>query len=597
MQNCSYCEKSFVTQTAIREHILICHPREKPYKCNLCSSEFKHKSSLVRHKDVLHKTEQITRRDTVRGETPPCKKRKIPIDQACSDFHAWCQQSVDRPSESTASAILSLIRSHPQLQNISWNDVSNVEHAIFTFEDKCHTKKLQIRTIANYLRQLLTYARYLEETQNTEVHEICLASVMERVHELQSASTRLLIRQNCLAILDPYKLAGVRNNVVDQLNRIQKKKIDPFVSVVLSGSCEPRTPECIKFGVDHLRCWIDLCLRFCNVPCRMQVTSHMVLPDHDSGDFVSKLSYRKSQFVRIVNLDKTCKVHQPLSIPVGPYISWYIEFYLRYCRPTSELPFVFLTKNGAQWRQSSKDVKSYLQTVCGISPNQIDPTGRFVHGSRHIVLASYALRVNFDEHKLRNFALLMRHSIQTAIGFYNIWTDVCRARKAVVDFAQALGLPDCKDMTAIETPNMVYANLNRPSAIIRHMMASMMNVQIDVESSISIYSVKDASTQTGPLEKLTSSAQSNVVQNSSSAFPNCTTCHQRLRLHGPCGSKRNQYFGRYFLQCMQCYPKKRITRDARVFELGYTPPHGLKSVSSTPRNIKSILQFISTNTE
>lgn len=599
---CEYCTESFGSYTEYRKHLIHAHPKKKPFQCD-CGVSYKHKSSLVRHQDTCPARSKKRKREPDTIQTPPNISKAEPNTLSTfQEFLLWCNESPDRPTAESAQQICRfLLNEGLHTASVDWTSSEAFDDRMNEKEDEWTARGLKMTTMANYYRYLSIYGAYVSDMKHSLgefVHEL----ILERISSLQTASTRATVRENCLTLLDPYSMATLRNSIIDQLNRVQQQHIDPFISEHLLGSSPPRTTDTIRFGEEHLKPWLDLCIRFTNIPARVQCTIYLQLPSSTDHDYVSKLVLRKGQYVRVINGDKTKHVYQPVAIPLGPILSWYLEFYLRFCRPEprneQSAKYVFLTKQGSLWKNASKHIKEYMKDHVGMDPCEIDPSGRFVHGSRHIVLATYALRVHFDELKLRNFALLMRHSIQTAMKFYNVWTDICRSRSAVRDFATVMELPDCKEMNTIETPNMVYSVLGRPRGVIRSCMSQFLD-HYNEPSFVPQYTVKDASTQTtdGGEDVLIAPTPSpqKKVQHPNSSVPTCTVCQSPLALHGPCGNSRHKKFGHYFLQCVQCIPHKRITKHAKVYPLGYTPPEHVKSVSSIPRNMKNILKYIEEN--
>lgn len=50
---CPYCERSFVTKSALQVHIRR-HSGDKPYKCSYCDATFVDNNGLRRHTDSKH---------------------------------------------------------------------------------------------------------------------------------------------------------------------------------------------------------------------------------------------------------------------------------------------------------------------------------------------------------------------------------------------------------------------------------------------------------------------------------------------------------------------------------------------------------------
>ena len=90
-----------------------------------------------------------------------------------------------------------------------------------------------------------------------------------------------------------------------------------------------------EFG-DRLRNWLELVIRFTNIPCRIQCSRELQMPDQDNMTYVAKLVIREGQYCRLINQDKTSSTHQPLVLPLGRTISAYLYFYITHCRTTTD---------------------------------------------------------------------------------------------------------------------------------------------------------------------------------------------------------------------------------------------------------------------
>ena len=101
---------------------------------------------------------------------------------------------------------------------------------------------------------------------------------------------------------------------------------------------------------------------------------------------------------------------------------------------------MFCTRRGAQWSRPSRDLNKYMHDTLAINVHDIDPTGRFIHGSRAIMMAVFAIGVGFDHQKMHGFARLLRHSSTTNERFYSIWQQRVLSNQSIDVFAQLTGL-------------------------------------------------------------------------------------------------------------------------------------------------------------
>lgn len=584
MISCQYCEFKAPVLTTIRAHYAKVHPSEQPFQCKRCKKKYKHHGSLTRH---LLSCTLTGNAPTPKETEPPAQLPPAETIDTGDPFLVWCATDPARPSANTAASIRRLIRSSTTLQNANFNDPDTLEASVFLFEDECFGRGVTLRVVANYVRQIKTWAYFKEETTD-QVHPCSLEFLELRTAELSSIATRAAITDNALVLQDPYAMATIRNEIIGALEVQRHTVIDPFLVRAIRNGTAPRSRTMVTFGCDHLRPWIELVMRFANIPCRIQITKNLLLPTSKQTTYVSKLVRHANHFSRIIVHDKVKESFQPVMIPLDATISAYLELYLAFCRPQSTTEYVFTTKSGAQWRQASKDIKAYLENTLKIPVTRLDPTGRFVHGARHIVLAAYALQVGFNHEKLQNFATLLRHSLDTSLRFYNVFSQIWRSKLAVLDFSKALGLSI--DTETQSSTVFAHATLGIPHALLR---ASAQQIKSGVKPDHIEYTVRDASTQTGVYKEAIPAQytkQESMAQHPQSTKPKCKECGTKLSVHGPIGNSRHQGFGCYFLQCLTCNPSKRITKDARVYPLGVTPES--ISVSTRPRNMKSIEAYI-----
>ena len=216
-----------------------------------------------------------------------------------------------------------------------------------------------------------------------------------------------------------------------------------------------------------------------------------------------------------------------------------------------------MNPTGSAWKQASRDIKNYLQDTLDIQADALDPSGRFVHGSRSIMLANYALRINFDPLRLQQFATLMRHSLGTMNAFYLLWTDWTTAKIAMADFNKAFGLPE-------------------PTPITRDFS------QFDVTFS---YPKDVVETELEEAQKAIPEEVSAEEVTKKSNKKRCEKCHGELRIYGPYGKKANpKQYGCYWYQCISCIPIQKTW-----IPLGFMTEY---SCSRKSKNHDEIIKFI-----
>ncbi len=222
-----------------------------------------------------------------------------------------------------------------------------------------------------------------------------------------------------------------------------------------------------------------------------------------------------------------------------------------------------MNATGSAWKQASRDIKNYLQDTLDIQADALDPSGRFVHGSRSIMLANYALRINFDPLRLQQFATLMRHSLGTMNAFYLLWTDWTTAKIAMADFNKAFGLPDSAPITRdFSQFDVVFTY---PKDV--------------VETEIEEEKEPKAPTTTEKEEK---EEIDHVTKKSNKK--RCEKCNGELRIYGPYGKKSQPRYGCYWYQCISCIPIQKTW-----IPLGFMTEY---SCSRKSKNHDEIIKFI-----
>lgn len=596
MNKCIFCDYKTSTITELRQHYLRAHPGEKPFKCNLCNRRYKHFSSCQRHEETCPSLVKTKATAKILTDLSQNAAQNATTDEKSHPFLAYCAKDVDRPVESTAQSILRLVNNSEILPDMPYDNIDMFVDKFYLFEDECFSRNVTLKTVSNYVRQYIHYVAFLQETNRENIDDEIIAFLQLRSTELSSLATKSLINDNALILQDPYAMATIRNNIILQLNKYQQEQIDPFLLKHIRAGTVAKTKVLLAFGHEHFKPFLELLMRFANIPCRIQITKNLLLPNDQTSHYVAKLVRCGNQYTRLIHQDKVQVSHVPLAIPLGFTISCYLELYIQFCRPNTDLPYLFLSKHGKKWTNASKDLKAFMKDALGIPVERLDPTGRFVHGSRHIVLAAYALQCQFDHQKLANFATLLRHSLDTSLKFYNVFSQLWRSKLAVKDFSESLGLNIDTSTNAANV--FVHAKPGLPHALLRTTVHQLWQ---DKDINQVEFTVRSIGTQTetsslcdaSEIGHVSSANQISQTKqaNPQNKYPKCQECKAVLRVHGPIGNKRSPYFGRYFLQCLQCHPQKRFAqKSAFVFDLGFKPAN--ESVSNKPRNMADILAFI-----
>ena len=610
---CKTCSLEFPSKRELNKHIKSQHESTKTFSCPTCLNCFKHTSSLRRHiktcniNDVKPTTLLLRKRPNDNKMNPEYKKPRITVTRCVfaqyqylrdllhdtQTFTKWAEQyqtlrGTDDPSlsQSTTANIISTYTNHIEKLELVWGDpMQFCEQVDQWLDTRFEDTTLQPITTVNHLRHLRWWAMYEFTRKQTE--SFVLDWLTDTITSVQAASSKRSNDLPCIAMLDPYELTRLRDKIVMALQKQQRDVIDPFLMKVC---CAP-TPatyraQCVSFGLSHLRCFLDLALRFLCPPQRMQCTIYQCEPDTTDNQYVCKLSRRNNEYIRIIHRDKTGDTHQPLEVPIGGTISVYLTFYRIFCRPDPSRNNTFQTAGGGYWVHASRDVKQYVKEHLLIDPNEIEPNGRFVHGSRHIGLATYALAVQFNSERLREFAHLIRHSVAVSEKYYSVWLERNRNERASKHFCDTMGLE------SIETPIVTYQplTLRPPHTLIKSKMVRKFQEELGKTMfTDSPYQLCDASTQTGPDDIPNTPVRH---MSDSCTLPLCKVCHESFLVMGPLGQSRHKHFGRYFAQCVKCHGRRPDPSSVVWYPLGYIP--SCSSVSQKPRNIKKIESFINT---
>jgi len=536
---CLLCEEQLKNKTALRNHLQEKHKGSKPYTCPHCSSAFTTESACVRHRSNCSPPIQVDA-PTVAYFKDFHHLQELPIE----DFSAWYAEYAklcNRYDFTLASSTLQETTSFVQQHDIPWSDPIATEEYI---EDMITQSQCLPATLVQRLRHLLWKAKHMYSLQ------IAPLSTLHWLQDLISSHQRVVTiastKMGILAMLDPYQLLDIRNRVV-QLLRDAQSQIDRMILT----PC----PDMITWGSKLLLPWLELALRFTNIPMRVQCSIHLMKPEVTGVDYVAKLVLHGNEYHRVIASDKTQA--QPLSLPMGVVLSTYMHFYIHHCQADSSSQFVFQTRTGRQWCKASRDVKQYLMDQ-GMDVTQIEHSGRFVHGSRHIALATHAIQTGFDERKMESFSALLRTSLETVKKFYSPWWKLHHQKQALSDFFSLHGL----SRGTVTSPPVVLSLKPMSPGVSVAVWGDM--------ADVGLYNTCHASTQTDL-----------SVLRSERLDHSCVKCGQAVHWFGPIGLSRSPHFGQFWHSHCDMPPT--------FLPLGEIPN---ESQSTKPRNLEQIIAFI-----
>ena len=537
---CPLCIEEFKNKTSLRSHLSTDHKGDKPFICRKCPTAFTTESACTRHENTCEIAVTIT--DTVAFFRDFHHLQVETLQLA--DFSMWYQEYERRSNRFdftlAASTLLETIQFNKHHMDIPWASPVETEEYI---EDLITNNTCLHATLVQRLRHLLWKAKHMYSLKVAPI------STLHWLQDLISSQQRVVTiastKSGILSMLDPYQLLNIRNRVV-QLLREAQSEIDGMILAPCS--------DMVTWGAKHLRPWLELALRFTNIPMRVQCSSHLLMPSATDQDYVSKLVLHGNEYHRVIATDKTQA--QPLSLPMGMVLSTYLHFYIHHCQASAS-KFVFQTKTGRQWVKTSRDVKQWLSNR-GIDVEMIEHSGRFVHGSRHIALATHAIQTGFDERKMESFSALLRTSLETVKKFYSPWWKLHHQKQALADFFETNGL---RRGTVTVTP--VVLTLKPMSA----------GLNVVVWGDLSAPTLYDSCSQ---------GTQTDLILHSlPGSDKTCLQCGQSVDWFGPVGLARAPQFGQFWYSHCGVAP---------VFTpLGEIPTD---TKSNKPRNLDQIIVFI-----
>jgi hypothetical protein len=637
---CAVCLLFLKNTTRLRDHYHSEHPDYSPFLCGTCGQRFKYRTSLKKHscpapKGSVLKDLVISGYDRISIPVVPQVASVLPVDDVhkglcvtavisppavstpdgvelrpklfqahrdfkshisgCTSFEDWLRE-YDKVTEFTEDFSMStgvqvnmvrfirtLLMDYPTLFE-RLNDADLFGDALdFYIDDQVRAYNLQ--TVVQRLRYIKWYL-YFQVNTNPDTNLEILTELETTISSMQTASTISSTNNSLHHIYDPHRLVRFSNDIVTLLRKIQSEQIDPYISRFFRTDDElsRASQEPLQFGLRHLRYFIELGLRFTNVPCRIECTKQLVMPDYVGSDFVCKLVISPKGMSRLINQDKTGKCTLTVPVPVDPFLTSYLMFYITYCRVKPDSPYVFQSSRGGNWITASRDLKQYLRDQ-GVNCDVICPNGRFIHGSRNIGLAVYTVLSNGNIDKIRNFATLMRHQLINVEHIYSPWMKMYQSQAAGQDMARLRNWPsEVKDQS-----QSVLALVSAPKSDVKRATDTLLRQFLDeglASTTDLLVSTRDVGTQVDPGDLLETGPNGSLDPTPSV----CPTCQQQLVVYGPVGLKRSPHFGQYFAQCSNCDSKQHPSSSACFYPLGVKPT--LPSRSNKNRNADDVFSYI-----
>jgi len=382
-ETCPLCPglDKFPNIRSFQDHLKI-HPHYHHYVCTLhkaqqiCGQKYKRKKDLKIHLEkVLHdqSNDYITPAfHIIRTHTKTAES----WDHWVSLYKQHSSSSDPNISNEQRQATTRFIQKLTELE--LWNeslinDEWKFEDMIDQIEDYLLQQPNQLKTLGNQLRFLFWYCLY-QFSICSDMSEESILFIHKRSAHYHVRATNSQEYSLGIQIMDPYQMVILRHELLTALKHQQETIINPFIQKFISERPTQFDHELKEFGAKHLRCFIDLIIRFTNVPMRVQATKHLHLshpfcqtsPDQPH---VARLLFENFEFTRIFLFDKVGKTgaHRPIRCPVPNLVTPYLFFYIQYCRPKtpSDRTETFINPSGGIWINASTDLKHYIKQTLG----------------------------------------------------------------------------------------------------------------------------------------------------------------------------------------------------------------------------------------
>lgn len=233
----------------------------------------------------------------------------------------------------------------------------------------------------------------------------------------------------------PVQYLSVRNVIVEALY-YRQGYIDDIITRFRDGGSEFRKSNQGKLLRRFFRLWLDVALKLCNVPSRIQVSTNLELPvvrrTFDTRT-VAKLVYNvRGSLSRMFMMDKTAKTNgtMPVSVPLGRVLTYYMSSYILYVMPKGSKYVFNDTKNDVgKWNPESQEFVDFLcqrppEGLLGL-PGWLLPRQ---HCLRIIGINAMAALYHFDSGRLEDLGTLSRHTRNVMLTDYTFWSDLHQER-------------------------------------------------------------------------------------------------------------------------------------------------------------------------
>jgi hypothetical protein len=524
--HCPVCQESCTSRRERNVHLKTCHADiSHPFVCH-CGQEFASERTLARHSKNHSKNH--------------------------SEHHSELHK------ETTDVTLESHLRQHDAGGTVQrWQPPLELEEIEDYLEAKIHERitEVSLRRVADELQ----HVSYFYDYHKLPAAQWCrdLASYWRRRAGVAEDSTLMV------HLFSPYDMLNLRNRIVTQLDQRLTQLLPSIIQHCRYGG--PVAKELLQ-----LRCWLDLAWRFTGIALRTQATQYLKLgppfAPHESCVAFLTIDAVWGTLKRVLYKDKVGQWVRPTEVPLDETLSLLTLFWVLYVRPSTpgDQGWVFPNTQGGMWYTISKDLKDYLESL-GVPARELDPSGRFIHASRTICLATYGLQVQFNVEKMRRLAILMRHNWATQEKYYLVWSRIMQSRLGAAEFAGQLKTQ--VHVATLQTlPYLVQHTLQQA---LRHCLGETPHH----------YEVRDQQTQTD--WSTPHSPQPPLIDTSNWYHPASTVpwcCGRRKAVFGPVGTQRHRYFGRYYIMCPMCH---QTPHEYDYYPPGFVPPHTLSTKSRT----------------
>jgi hypothetical protein len=318
LNTCPVCQLELPNVETFRDHVAHEHEDYKHFACELhiaeqpCTARYKYKKDLVAHqKRVIH--------DQVRHYVSPAYHQLRLRTKHATSWGQWTSLYVQYKSVSdpvlsneykvSVEQVMIKLKEEEWWMDEALYDSWQFEEMIEQLENYWSQQQQKMdKTVGNQLRLVFWYTLYMFCIHDT-ITDTVVHFLHKRVSKYFMKATKIVQGSLGVQIMDPYQMVELRHRILLELQKQQQTTIDPFIKQFLHER-SPKMPL-MEFGT-KLRCWIDLIIRFMNIPMRIQATKelHLGYPfrkTEASEHHVARLLYENGNFTRLFMFDKVGK--------------------------------------------------------------------------------------------------------------------------------------------------------------------------------------------------------------------------------------------------------------------------------------------------